>query len=163
MHVIDDRFFMIWNDTQVPKVEVFVLNFMSDTYALPQFMRKMEKLAVPIVTNYGINSSELQIFPAPQYLPDVTRIRLENISISSISTSILELVNLREMSFNMCKICDNFNECIPNKFPNLLEIKIVSRHCFVTFPRMLCSLVSLKKTQHHWLRWTYFTNSAHKN
>ena len=141
----DEKFSMIWNNLQVPKVEVFVLNFMSNIYALPPFMQNMESLKVLIVTNYGYYFSDLQNFPAPQYLSSLTRIRLEHVSISSISTSLLELVNLRKLSLIMCKIGNSFNECIPNKLPNLLEIEIDSCDDLVMFPSMLCNLVRLKK------------------
>ncbi|KAJ9552491.1 hypothetical protein OSB04_016536 [Centaurea solstitialis] len=141
----DENFSMIWNGLQAPKVEAFVLNFISDIYALPPFMKNMERLKVLIITNNGYYFSQLQNFPTPQYLSRLARIRLEHVSIASISTSLLELVNLRKLSLIMCKIGNSFNECIPNKLPNLLEIEIDSCDDLVTFPPMLCNLVRLKK------------------
>ncbi|KVH87519.1 probable disease resistance protein At5g66900 [Cynara cardunculus var. scolymus] len=142
----DERFSMRWNDYQVRKVEVFVLNLMSKIYDLPQFVQNMEILKVLIVTNYGYYFSQLRNFPAPQYLSSLTRIRLEHVSISSISTSLPELVNLQKLSLIMCKIGNSFNECsMPNKFPSLLEIELESCEDLVTFPATLCNLVGLKK------------------
>ncbi|CAH1443676.1 unnamed protein product [Lactuca virosa] len=40
----DERFSLKWNDIRAPEVEVFVLNFMSKVYHLPQFMQTMKKL-----------------------------------------------------------------------------------------------------------------------
>ncbi|KAI7730024.1 hypothetical protein M8C21_019975 [Ambrosia artemisiifolia] len=99
----DEAFSFQWNDIRTPKVEVFVLNFMSKIYMFPQFMRNMESLTVLIITNYGYYFSDLHNFPAPKYLSRLTSIRLEHVSISSISASILGLVNLQRLSLIMCK------------------------------------------------------------
>ncbi|XP_071736825.1 probable disease resistance protein At5g66900 [Rutidosis leptorrhynchoides] len=122
-----ERFSMNWNDMQASKVEVFVLNFMSEKYVLPRFMKYIEKFKVLIITSYGYYFSELENFPPPQYLSSLTRIRLDHVSISSISTQLLELVNLQKLSLIMCKIGNSFNEFtdgIPQKLPNLLEMDI---------------------------------------
>ncbi|KAL7582660.1 hypothetical protein Lser_V15G42565 [Lactuca serriola] len=141
----DERFSLKWNDIQAPKVEVLVLNFMSKTYPLPQFMQSMESLKIIIFTNYGYHFSELQNFPSPQYLSGLTTIRLEHVSISSISTSILELPHLQKLSLIMCKIGNSFTEYTPNKLQSLLEIDIESCDDLITFPTMLCNLVNLRK------------------
>ncbi|KAJ0442226.1 putative powdery mildew resistance protein, RPW8 [Helianthus annuus] len=144
----DEAFSFKWNDIRAPKVEVLVLNFMSKIYSFPQFMQNMESLTVLVVTNYGYYFSDLHNFPAPQYLSSLTSIRLEHVSISSISASILGLVNLQRLSLIMCKVGNAFDETnlkIPNKFPSLLELDIDSCDDFVTFPTMLCNLVRLKK------------------
>ncbi|KAJ9552591.1 hypothetical protein OSB04_016636 [Centaurea solstitialis] len=104
-----------------------------------------ERLKILIITNYGYYFSQLQNFPAPQYLSGLTRIRLEHVSISSISTSLLELANLQKLSLIMCKIGNSFNECsMANKFPSLLEIEMESCEDLVTFPAMFCNLPCLK-------------------
>ncbi|KAJ9552512.1 hypothetical protein OSB04_016557 [Centaurea solstitialis] len=145
----DERFSMTWNDYQSPKVEVLLLNFTSAVYILPQFIQSMRRLKVLFITNYGQYSSHLGNFPAPQHLSGLTSIRLELISVSSISTSILELVNLRKLSLIMCKIGSGFEECIingiSNKLPSLLEIEMDYCDDLLTFPAMLCNLVRLKK------------------
>lgn len=142
----DERFSLKWDDIRAPQVEVFVLNFMSKVYHLQQFMQTMKKLKVLIITNYGYNFSDLQNFPSPQSLSCLTTIRLEHVSISSISTSILGLENLRKMSLIMCKIGDSFDEYIPNKLTTTLsEMEIDSCDDLITFPSMFCNLVNLRK------------------
>ncbi|KAI3750276.1 hypothetical protein L2E82_20910 [Cichorium intybus] len=141
----DERFSLRWNDIRAPNVEVFVLNTMSKIYPLPPFMQNMEPLNILIITNYGYHFSVLQNFPAPQYLSSLTSIRLEHVSISSVSTSILGLMHLQKLSLIMCKIGNSFTEYIPNKLPSILEIEIDSCDDLITFPAMLCSLVGLKK------------------
>lgn len=140
----DERFSMTWNDYQVSNVEVLVLNFMSKIYDLPPFMQNMQRLKVLIITNYGYYFSELHNFP-PQALQCLTSIRLEHVSISSIATSITELVNLKKLSLIMCEMGNSFNECTPNKLPNLLEIEMESCGDLVTFPALFCNLPRLKK------------------
>lgn len=111
-------------------------------------MKNMKRLKVLIITNYGYNFSELQNFPSPKTLAGLTSIRLDHISISSISTSILKLENLKKLSLIMCKVGNSFNESTdrnPNKLTSLLEIDIDSCDDLVTFPAMFCNLVRLKK------------------
>ncbi|PWA80280.1 NB-ARC domains-containing protein [Artemisia annua] len=144
----DERNSLIWNNIQVPRVEVFVCNFLTKTHPLPQFMHRMDKLKVLIITNYGYRFSDLENFPAAQHLSCLTTIRLDHISISSIITSILELENLQKLSLIMCKIGDSFSGCtdgIPNKLPSLMELHIDSCDDLVTFPVKLCNLLLLRK------------------
>ncbi|MFS7903314.1 putative P-loop containing nucleoside triphosphate hydrolase, leucine-rich repeat domain superfamily [Helianthus anomalus] len=98
-----------------------------------------------IITNYGYYFSEIQNFPEPQYLSGLTRIRLDHVSISSISTTILKLENLQKLSLIMCKLGKSFNQGISNKLTSLLEINIESCDDLTTFPAMLCNLVGLQK------------------
>ncbi|GJW58624.1 probable disease resistance protein [Tanacetum coccineum] len=144
----DERFPLRWNRIKVPEVEVFVLNFMSKMHPLPKFMKKMKRLKVLIITNYGSGISQLENFPAPKRLAGLTSIRLDHVSVSSISTSILELVNLQKLSLIMCKIGNSFNEATPmnpNHFTSLSEIDIDSCDDLTTFPAMLCNILCLKK------------------
>ncbi|KAL4558061.1 hypothetical protein LXL04_036257 [Taraxacum kok-saghyz] len=141
----DERFCLKWNDIEAPKVEVLVLNFMSKTYLLPQFMQTMECLKILIITNYGYHFSELQNFPTLPSLSGLTTLRLEHVSISSISTSILYLPHLKKLSLIMCKIGNSFSEHTPNKLQTLVEIDIDSCDDLITFPAMLCKLVGLRK------------------
>ncbi|KAD4179570.1 hypothetical protein E3N88_28161 [Mikania micrantha] len=141
----DERFPSTWNEIEAPKVEVFVLNYMSEIHPLPQFRHNMKSLKVLIITNYGYNFSEIQNFPTPDCLSGLTRIRLDHVSISSISETILMLENLQKLSFVMCKIGDSFNQGISNKMTNLLEINFDSCEDLVTFPSVLCNSARLKK------------------
>ncbi|MFS7919669.1 putative powdery mildew resistance protein, RPW8 [Helianthus anomalus] len=142
---IDERFYSTRNEVQAPKVKVFVLNFMSNVNPFPHFMHNMKSLEVLIITNYGYHFSEIQNFPALEHLSGLTKIRLDHVSISSISETILMLENLRKLSLIMCKIGNNFNKDFPNKLTNLLEIDIESCDDLVTFPASLCNLKCLKK------------------
>nr|GEU37654.1 probable disease resistance protein At5g66900 [Tanacetum cinerariifolium] len=144
----DENFSVEWNNMQASKVEVLVMNFLSKMHPLPQFIQYIEKLKVLIITNYGYYFSEIENFPPPLYLSSLTSIRLDHVSISSISTSILELKNLKKLSLIMCKIGDSFSKCtdgIPNKLPSLMELHIDSCDDLVTFPVMLCNLLLLRK------------------
>ncbi|PWA91233.1 NB-ARC domains-containing protein [Artemisia annua] len=137
-----------WNEVQASKVEVLVMNFLSKMHPLPRFIKYIEKLKVLIITNYGYYFSEIKNFPPPLYLSSLTSIRLDHVSISSISTSILELKNLQKLSLIMCKIGNGFSKCtdgIPKKLPSLLELDIDSCDDLVTFPLMLCNLLLLRK------------------
>ncbi|PWA98486.1 NB-ARC domains-containing protein [Artemisia annua] len=143
-----ENFSVEWNDMQASKVEVLVMNFLSKTHPLPQFIRYIEKLKILIITNYGYYFSKIENFPPPLYLSSLTSIRLDHVSISSISTSILELKNLQKLSLIMCKIGESFSKCtdgIPNKLPSLVELHIDSCDDLVTFPVMLCNLLLLRK------------------
>ncbi|GJY48456.1 probable disease resistance protein [Tanacetum coccineum] len=144
----ENNFSVKWNDVQASKVEVLVMNFLSTMHPLPRFIQYIKKLKVLIITNYGYYFSEIENFPPPQYLSSLTSIRLDHVSISSTSTSILELKNLQKLSLIMCKIGDSFKEYadgIPNKLPSLLELDIDSCDDLVTFPVMLCNLLPLRK------------------
>ncbi|KAF5814173.1 putative powdery mildew resistance protein, RPW8 [Helianthus annuus] len=142
----DERFPSTWNEIEAPNVEVFVLNYMSIMHPLPQFMHNMKSLKVLIITNYGYDCFEIQNLPKPRYLSGLTRIRLDHVSISSIiSTTILMLENLKKLSLIMCKIGNSFNQGTPNKLTSLCEIDIDSCDDLLTFPTMLCNVVSLKK------------------
>ncbi|KAM0028689.1 putative powdery mildew resistance protein, RPW8 [Helianthus debilis subsp. tardiflorus] len=142
----DERFPSTWNEIEAPNVEVFVLNYMSIMHPLPQFMHNMKRLKVLIITNYGYDCLEIQNLPKPRYISGLTRIRLDHVSISSvISTTILMLENLKKLSLIMCKIGNSFNQGTPNKLTSLCEIDIDSCDDLLTFPTLLCNVVSLKK------------------
>ncbi|XP_076923770.1 putative disease resistance protein At5g66900 [Bidens hawaiensis] len=142
---IGESFPLSWNEIRASKVEVLVLSFMSNMHPLPQFMQHMENLKVLMITNYGYYFSEIQNFPTPQYLTGLTKIRLDHVSISSISKTILMLENLQKLSLIMCKIGNSFNEGIANKLTSLSEIDIDSCDDLFTFPTMLCNAINLKK------------------
>ncbi|PSS21335.1 Disease resistance protein [Actinidia chinensis var. chinensis] len=144
----DEMFSSNWHDMPLPKVEVLVLNIQTKDYTLPQFMEKMDQLKVLIITNYGFCSAEIKNFPLPGYLSSLKRIRLEHVSISSISNSILQMRNLRKISFIMCEIAEGFRNCtihIPDMLPNLAEIVIDYCNDLVEVPAWLCNIRFLKE------------------
>ncbi|XP_024185841.1 uncharacterized protein LOC112190622 isoform X1 [Rosa chinensis] len=99
--VKDGAFSTKWHDMELPVAEVLVLNFQTKNYALPQFVEKMVKLKVLVVTNYGIVPSELtnfEILCASSYLK---RMKLERISIPSIAKHPMQLNGLQKISLFM--------------------------------------------------------------
>ncbi|CAK9166436.1 unnamed protein product [Ilex paraguariensis] len=71
----DETFSSSWYDLHVPEVEVLILNFRIRKFTLPQFMGRMHKLKVLIITNYGFGSAELNNLPLLGYLSNLRRIR----------------------------------------------------------------------------------------
>ncbi|KAM7510325.1 hypothetical protein LguiB_009200 [Lonicera macranthoides] len=144
----DETFTSSWYNMQLPSTEVLILNFRSKTYFLPHFMEKMDKLKVLIITNYGFCPVELNNFILLSYLSDLRRIRLENISITFLSKTLLQLKNLQKISLMMCEIGKAFGSCtieIPQMLPNLLELDIDYCDDLVEFPNGFCNLLRLKK------------------
>ncbi|CAL5371099.1 unnamed protein product [Camellia sinensis] len=144
----DEMFSSNWHNMQLPEVEVLVLNIQARNYKLPQFMGKMDRLKVLIITNYGFCSAELSNSSLLGHLLNVRRIRFEHISILSISKSMLQMKSLRKISFVMCKIDEAFRNCkiqVPNMLPNLAEIVIDYCNDLVEFPAWICNIVSLTK------------------
>ncbi|XP_076950826.1 putative disease resistance protein At5g66900 [Bidens hawaiensis] len=142
---IGERFPLSWNEIRALKVEVLVLSFMSNMHPLPQFMQHMDNLKVLMITNYGYYFSEIQNFPAPVYLTGLTKIRLDHVSISSISTTILMLENLQKLSLIMCKIGNSFDKGNGKRLTSLSEIDIDSCDDLLTFPATLCNVINLQK------------------
>ncbi|KAJ4714948.1 Disease resistance protein [Melia azedarach] len=135
-----------WYDMQVPEVEVVVLNIRTMKYALPDFMQKMDKLKVLIVTNYGFFPTELTNLPLLG--SNLKRIRLERLSVPSFGMIGLHMKNLQRISLIMCNVYQAFqnsNLQISDAFPNLLEINIDYCNDLLELPDALCHIVSLKK------------------
>ncbi|KAM7507038.1 hypothetical protein LguiA_017491 [Lonicera macranthoides] len=144
----DEMFTSSWYNMQLPSTKVLILNFRSKTYFLPHFMEKMDKLKVLIITNYGFCPVELNNFIVLSYLSDLRRIRLENILITFLSKSLLQLKNLQKISLMMCEIGKAFGSCtteIPQMLPNLLKLEIDYCDDLVEFPIWFCKLLRLKK------------------
>ncbi|XP_071736974.1 probable disease resistance protein At5g66900 [Rutidosis leptorrhynchoides] len=136
-----------WCNMKVPNAEVMVLNLMSKTYTLPHFLKDMQKLKVINVTNYGLYPTEIENIHLLGCLSNLSRIRLERVSVSSFSTSVLALGNLQKVSFLMCKIGNAFENLSYenlNVWPRLVEIEMDYCQDLVEFPVTLCSSVYLK-------------------
>ncbi|BFG38945.1 hypothetical protein CerSpe_252190 [Prunus speciosa] len=137
-----------WHNMQVPEVEVLVLNFQTENYALPESVENMDKLKALIVTNYGFLPAELSNFQLLSSLSNLKRIRLERISILSITKNPIELKSLQKISLYMCNIGEAFSNCsipISSAFPNIEEMNIDYCHDLVELPAELCGLSQLKK------------------
>ncbi|VVA09567.1 Hypothetical predicted protein, partial [Prunus dulcis] len=135
------------HNMQVPDVEVLVLNFQTNNYALPESVENMDKLRALIVTN-SVSPAELSNFQLLSSLSNLKRIRLERISILSITKNPIELKSLQKISLFMCNIGQAFTNCsipISSAFPNLEEINIDCCDDLVELPADLCDLIRLKK------------------
>ncbi|XP_059623791.1 probable disease resistance protein At5g66900 [Cornus florida] len=144
----DETFSSSWCNIQLPEIKVLILNFRTWNYSLPEFMEKMDKLKVLILTNYDFCPAKLSNFPLLGSLSGLKRIRLENVSVSFLSKSTLQFTNLQKISLIMCEIGDAFTNCtidIPHMFPNLLDIDIDCCIDLVELPEGLCDVACLKK------------------
>lgn len=144
----DKMFSSDWHDMEVPEVKVLVLNFRTKSFTLPQFMEKMNKLKVLIITNYGTSVAELSNFDLPFSLPNLKRLRLEHISVPPLTNSTTQLKNLEKLSFDMCKVGQALsrNTCgISDRLPNLQDLSFDYCNDLVELPDELCDILSLKK------------------
>jgi len=140
----DENFSSDWCDMQPDEAEVLVLNLRSDQYSLPDFTKKMSKLKVLIVTNYGFHRSELIKFELLGFLSNLKRIRLEKVSVPCLCI----LKNLRKLSLHMCNTRDAFENCsvqISDAMPNLVELSIDYCNNLIKLPDELCNITTLKK------------------
>jgi Leucine-rich repeat (LRR) protein len=124
------------------------LNFHTKNYTLPEFVEKMDELKVLIVTNYGSFRAEISNFQLLGSLPNLRRIILEKVSISSICKTLVPLKSLEKISLFMCSIGRAFENStiqVSDAFPNLTEISIDICNDMVELPVGLCDIVHLKK------------------
>nr|POE89709.1 putative disease resistance protein [Quercus suber] len=144
----DESFLWSWCNIQAPKVEVLILNFQTKNYTLPDFVEKTNELKALIVSNYGFFHAEIKNFQLLWSLPNLKRIRLEKISISSLCETLVPLKSLRKISLFMCNIGKAFENCtnkVSYALPNLEEINIDYCNDLVELPLGLCDIVHLKK------------------
>lgn len=129
---------------QPNEAEVLVLNIRSSEYTLPEFTKKMRKLKVLIVINYGSQPSELNKFELLGSLPYLKRIRLEKVSVPELC----ELKSLRKLSLYMCNTREAFERSsiqMSDALPNLVEMNIDYCNDLVELPPELCKISTLKK------------------
>ncbi|KAG6724997.1 hypothetical protein I3842_02G011400 [Carya illinoinensis] len=142
----DEMFSPTWFNIQPLEVEVLVLNFQTKNYAFPDFVRKMNKLRVLIVTNCGFSHAELGNFHLPGSVPCLKRIVLENVSVPSLCKSLEQLRSLEKISLLMCNIGQAFKSIqVSNALPNLVEINIDLCEDIAEFLVDLCDIICLKK------------------
>ncbi|KAL4581813.1 hypothetical protein LXL04_006343 [Taraxacum kok-saghyz] len=141
----DESFSSIWYDLNAPNVEALILNTRSKKYALPQFITKMNKLKVLNITSYGTCPSQLHDLHFIKSLTNLKRLRLEHVSISHSIQSILQLYNLKKLSFIMCEIGNALASCTNVTLPNLLELEIDRCYDLTEIPVGFCSLNCIKK------------------
>nr|XP_048327580.1 probable disease resistance protein At5g66900 [Ziziphus jujuba var. spinosa] len=136
-----------WLDMQLPEAEVLVLNFRTKDYALPTFVVNMKKLKVLIATS-SLNYAELSDFQLLGLLTNLKTIRLERISIPSLSETCEPLRNLQKISLYMCRFAEAFRDCsiqISDLLPELREMNVDFCEDLVRLPAGLCDIVHLKK------------------
>lgn len=113
---------------------------------MPNFMKKMEKLKVLIVTSCGFLPVELSNFQLLGSLSNLKRIRLERVSISFDMTT-LQMKNLQKLSLVLCNVGQVFSDStfqISDAFPNLKEVDIDYCNDLEALPDGVCDIVSLK-------------------
>ncbi|XP_059456250.1 probable disease resistance protein At5g66900 [Corylus avellana] len=144
----DEMFSSSWCNIEPSAVEVLVLNFQTKNYKLPEFVEKMYKLKVLIVTNYGFFHAELGNFQLLESVPYLEKIRLEKVSIPSLCKDPIQLRSLKKISLFMCNIGQAFKNCtiqVSDALPNLMEINMDYCNDLVELPVGLCDIVCLKK------------------
>ncbi|CAJ2646249.1 unnamed protein product [Trifolium pratense] len=140
----DETFSSDWCDMQPDEAKVLILNLRSDNYSLPDFTKKMSKLEVLIVTNYGFHCSELTKFELLGFLSNLKRIRLEKVSVPRLCI----LKNLQKLSLHMCNTKNAFESCsiqISDVMPNLVELSIDYCKDLIKLPDGFCNITKLKK------------------
>ncbi|XP_062102139.1 probable disease resistance protein At5g66900 isoform X2 [Humulus lupulus] len=142
----DESFTSNWCDIKLTEARVLVLNFQTKTHALPEFVKNMSKLKVLIITNYSFLPAELTNFELLDTLTNLTRIRLESISIPSLKETHVVLKKLQKLSVFMCEFGQAFTSIkISEVFPNLEELNIDYCNDLVELPSGVCDLFKLKK------------------
>ncbi|XP_030475794.1 probable disease resistance protein At5g66900 [Syzygium oleosum] len=146
----DKTFSSPWPNLELPKAEALVLNFQNDmqskTYALPEFIEKANQLKTLIVTNYSFFPAELRNFHVIG--SNLTRIRLQRVTVPFLSMGNLRLHSLKKISFFMCGISQTStsNDAkISDAMPNLVELDIDYCNDLVTLPDGICEIKPLKK------------------
>lgn len=146
----DEKFASHWNSIKVPEIEVLVLNFRARNCTLPEFMEKMDKLKVLIISNNGVYPTEVSNLPLLGTIPNVKRIRLEGISCSSFNFTSTHFKNLQKLTLVLCNIGQAFSSNsssteLHSPFPNLVEINIDYCNDLTEFPVILCRIIQLKR------------------
>lgn len=125
-----------------------ILNFQMKNYALPEFVEKMDKLKTLIVSNYNYLPAELSNFKLLASLSNPKRIRLEGISMSSITKNPIKLKSLQKLSLHMCNIGQAFSNGtiqVSDVFPNLVKMNIDNCNDLEDLPTKICDTIHLKK------------------
>nr|AAN62760.1 disease resistance protein-like protein MsR1 [Medicago sativa] len=140
----DETCALDWSQMEPAQVEVLILNLHTKQYSLPEWIGKMSKLKVLIITNYTVHPSELTNFELLSSLQNLEKIRLERISVPSFAT----VKNLKKLSLYMCNTRLAFEKgsiLISDAFPNLEELNIDYCKDLLVLPTGICDIISLKK------------------
>ncbi|KAL0885265.1 hypothetical protein Bca101_009247 [Brassica carinata] len=130
-----------------PNVEALVLNLSSRSYALPNFITTMKRLKVVIIINDDYNyPAKLTNLSCLSSLPNLKRIRFEQISINLLDILLSPLGSLEKLSMFRCRFREvSYNVEDVAALPSLQEIDI--DHCYYLdeLPDWFSEVVSLKK------------------
>ncbi|CAL1408750.1 unnamed protein product [Linum trigynum] len=142
----DENFSSSWPDIHAPEVEVLVLNFKAQAYALPKFIERMQKLKVLIVTNHGLCPADVSDIHHVASLPNLKRIRLENTLIPPNFLPSIASGTIQKLSLFMCSVGQAFSNVIlqPNSFPDLEGIDIDYCSDLMELPVWFFNLAQLK-------------------
>ncbi|XP_062028213.1 probable disease resistance protein At5g66900 [Rosa rugosa] len=146
-----------WPSMHLPETEVLLLNLREREHAIAEFVEKMDKLKVLVITSEDFRySASLHNFQVLSRVSNLKRIRLERISISSIFKNSIQVKSLRKLSLIKCYY--GFSSAkLSHAFPNLEEIYIeyatITLHSSRATEAVLsktvlcglCDLISLKK------------------
>ncbi|KAK7359895.1 hypothetical protein VNO77_01862 [Canavalia gladiata] len=142
---IDETCTSVLSLMQPAQAEVLILNLRTKQYSFSEYMEKMNKLKVLIVTNYDFHPTELDNFKLLGSISNLKRIRLERISVPHLGT----LKNLKKLSLYICsnvsQAFENGNIIISNAFPNLVDLNIDYCKEMVGLPTEVCEITSLMK------------------
>ncbi|XP_057723164.1 probable disease resistance protein At5g66900 [Arachis stenosperma] len=140
----DETFTPDWYNMNPDETEVLILNIHSNKYTFPDFIQKMRKLKVLIVTHQGFHPCELNNFEVLGSLPCLKRISLEKVSVPSLC----KLRKLRNLSLYMCTTKQAFGSSgikISDALPNLVELNIDYCMDMVELPSDFCNIMTMKK------------------
>ena len=105
----------------------------------------MNKSKVLNITSYGTCPSQLHELHFITSLTNLKRLRLKHVLISHSIQSILQLYNLKKLSFIMCEIGSALASCTNVTLPNLLELEIDRCYDLTEIPSGFVVLIVLKK------------------
>ncbi|KAF8025812.1 hypothetical protein BT93_F2593 [Corymbia citriodora subsp. variegata] len=146
----DGTFSTSWPNLQLPKAEVLVLNFETNIqtkiYTLPEFIEKADNLKAFIVTNYSFFPAELRNFHVNG--SNLRRMRIERVTVPSLSMGKLSLHSLQKISFFMCSISQastSDDAKISEAMPKLVELHIDYCNDLMSLPNDICEIKLMKK------------------
>lgn len=138
---------MEWLQLDCPKTEVLVLNFSSDTYFLPPFLKIMPKLRALILINYSNSNAVLQNTSVFSSLTNLRSLWFEKITLPILPDTTIPLKSLQKVSLVLCDISKSVNHSavdLPHLFPRLSELTLDYCINLSELPSSICLMQTLK-------------------
>ncbi|XP_051139381.1 probable disease resistance protein At4g33300 [Andrographis paniculata] len=137
---------MEWLQMNCPKTEVLVLNFSSNTYFLPPFIKTMPKLRALILINYSNTNAFLKNASVFSSLTNLRSLWFEKIALPLLPHTTTPLENLQKVSLVLCDISKSIHHShadLPHLFPRLAELTL--DHCInlSELPSSICLIQTL--------------------